>query len=117
MVHILPCSAAERHRSCDTYSCISPADSNQTRHDPGSLRSAAHRATESRLPSTFQRPTPALGPCIVICLEASIEPDELVLQPSHSLAREVGRPRQGPPYRWPVAAFRSHGAHRSPGNA
>lgn len=24
MVHILPCSAAERHRSCDTYSCISP---------------------------------------------------------------------------------------------
>ena len=24
MVHILSCSAAERHRSCDTYSCISP---------------------------------------------------------------------------------------------
>lgn len=24
MVHILPCNAAERHRSCDTYSCISP---------------------------------------------------------------------------------------------
>lgn len=24
MVHILPCSTAERHRSCDTYSCISP---------------------------------------------------------------------------------------------
>ena len=24
MVHILPCNAAERHRSCDTYPCISP---------------------------------------------------------------------------------------------
>ena len=23
-MHILPCSAAERHRSGDTYSCISP---------------------------------------------------------------------------------------------
>lgn len=24
MVHILPCNALQRHRSCDTYTCVSP---------------------------------------------------------------------------------------------